>query len=242
MEEEKVELEKEETKDKKGKHAKKQHNGLRVIGIILFILVAIFIGNTIRKFYILNTYTVATSIYKEKDNYKKTITQSNGTKDGVQFTIQGYKKGDKTLVTSMLSGERKLVSYYDAQTKESIVKIDSNGDKVAIVKQDEDMSPAPSIDITGWYTTDSAWLNFLMALQSKITSEECNGKQCYKIEINGAKIWIDKETHLDTKTINGYTKNSQGVETPNIQDYEYEFDTVTDEQVKKPDITGYKVQ
>ena len=69
---------------------------LQIIVISMIMLVAIFIGNTIRKFYIFNTYMAVTNEYSTKENYKKILIQYE--EDEVGFAVMGYKKGDKTLV------------------------------------------------------------------------------------------------------------------------------------------------
>ena len=60
------------TKKQEEKQEKQGHHVLRIIGMILFIVVAIYVGNVIRNFYILNTHMVATNEYSTKDNYKET--------------------------------------------------------------------------------------------------------------------------------------------------------------------------
>ena len=61
MEEEKEVKVEEIKKVNTKKQEKKGHHVLRIIGMILFIVVAIYVGNVIRNFYILNTHMVATN-------------------------------------------------------------------------------------------------------------------------------------------------------------------------------------
>ena len=71
MEKEKKVTKKEKVQTKKKdvkveEKEKKQHVGLTIIGIIFLIIVVCFIIVTLRKFYILNTYAIATKEYMKK--------------------------------------------------------------------------------------------------------------------------------------------------------------------------------
>lgn len=245
MEEEvKVEKTGKEEKTKKvgqkNKEEKKGHNVLRVIGLMIFILVAIYVGNVIRNFYILNTYMAATNEYSTKDNYKETRITYEG--DEPYVVMVGYKNGDKTLVEIEARGKRKTIAYYDKKTQESIVKFSVEDNKVALVKKEE-WAPAPSLAEIKPFGGLSAWENFLLALRSTIGSENYRGKECYKINIFGySELWVEKESGLIIRTSSGFIENSEGIRKPMYYDYDYEFGTVTDKDVAKPDLTGYKIQ
>lgn len=241
MEEENVKKEeKAEVKDKKGKHTeKKKHNGLRVIGIVLFILVAIFIGNTIRKYYVFNTYMLATNEYETKDNFKKVQTRYRNNVPDVVVT--GYQKEDKTLIKTAIENKTALVRYYDKKTKEEITKYEARQEKVATVEKEK--QPTQELQVVGFYGEMSAWSNLLQALRSTIISENYKGKECYKITRDGElELWIEKATGLVIKMSSGYVKHSDGSIESLYYEMDYEFGTVTDEDVAKPDLKGYKIQ
>lgn len=215
---------------------------LQIIVISMIMLVAIFIGNTIRKFYIFNTYMAVTNEYSTKDNYKKILIQYE--EDEVGFAVMGYKKGDKTLVKMYSEDNTKTISYYDKKKQESITKVEVGKDKVAFVKQ-EDEAPVlvSSVAYIESFTEISAWQNFLLALHSKIVSETYKGKECYKITAYGdLEQWVDKETGLIVRQSGGYYQSKDGTMTRIYHEYNYQFGIVTDEDVKKPDLTGYKIE
>ena len=213
-----------------------KHIGLRTLGIIILVILAIFIGITIRKFYLINTYILAMAEYAKSNNYYIEITNDNVRK------IQQYYKDGKSVAIMTPTDTRMLYTYYDSKTKESIIRFDSDGDKVALVSV-TDNKPVPTVQIVQIYGNEmTTWQKLLTAALSRVRTEEYNGKECYKIETQGMKVWIDKETYLTVGLTSGYMKNSDGTEEPMITNYEYEFGTVTDEQVAKPDLTGYKVQ
>lgn len=215
---------------------------LQIIVISIIMLVTIFIGNTIRKFYIFNTYMAVTNEYSTKENYKKILIQYE--EDEVGFAVMGYKKGDKTLVKMYSEDNTKTISYYDKKKQESITKVEVGKDKVAFVKQ-EDEAPVlvSSVAYIESFTEISAWQNFLLALHSKIVSETYKGKECYKITAYGdLEQWVDKETGLIVRQSGGYYQYKDGTMKRLYHEYNYQFGIVTDEDVKKPDLTGYKIQ
>lgn len=243
MEEEKeVKVEKTEEvvqKNKEERPEKKRHNVLRVIGMIIFILVAIYVGNVIRNFYIINTHMIATNEYSTADNYKRTMVQYRGNDPYAIITV--YRKGDKSIEKiAVVQDNAKMTQYYDKQKKEAILAFDSR--KVAVVEQNTHDRTA-TVAIIRTFENLSAWQNFLLSLRTIITTEEYKGKECYKINIIGySEIWVDKETGLEIRKYDGYSKNSEGIRKSIYNDFDYEFGTVTDEDVKRPDLTGYKIQ
>ena len=74
----------------------------------------------------------------------------------------------------------------------------------------------------------------IFAATSKITSAQINSKDCYLISPCGTNwlMFIDKETGLLVREINGEY----------ITDYNYKFNVVTDEYIKRPDTTGYVIK
>ena len=73
-------------------------------------------------------------------------------------------------------------------------------------------------------------------LETKITTDEVNSKECYRLYIkDDLQAYINKEDFVAIRTINGDTYQPQDV-------VEYSFNTVTDEEVAKPDINGYTIE
>lgn len=73
------------------------------------------------------------------------------------------------------------------------------------------------------------WLrdNYLLkSITSRITTTEYNNKEYYKIETSGSTLWIDKDTGLINRQINGF----------GIAEFAYEFDVVKDNDIVKPSI------
>ena len=67
---------------------------------------------------------------------------------------------------------------------------------------------------------------------ANISHEKLNGKKCIVFTINDEKAYYDEQTSLHVRTV---SKNS-------IVDIKYEFDVVTDEDIKLPNLNEYILQ
>ena len=101
-----------------------------------------------------------------------------------------------------------------------------------------------------------------MSLTTRVTTENCNGKECYKLELSKMVIdnknegkksidkykrteYIDKNIglvvrYIDTENINLIPVNK---EEPlgHVTDYKYEFGNVKDEEFIEPDKSEYTI-
>ena len=90
--------------------------------------------------------------------------------------------------------------------------------------------PAPSV--MGY--TEEKEIRFLMSLNIlwQIGVEQYNGKDCYYIKEGESEFFIEKESGLILHSLyNGKIDRK----------IDYTFDTVTDENIKKPDLSEYKL-
>ena len=89
-----------------------------------------------------------------------------------------------------------------------------------------------------------------MPIFSTISSEKCNGKDCYRIVLysfgdnDGTIYYIEKETGLLLRSIgvSSMYANVDGEKYDMITDYQYEFDVVTEEAFIEPDISEYNIE
>lgn len=207
---------------------KKKMKLRKKILIIILIVVIIFFIITLRKFIILSKIKKLSEEYINKNNFYAEIysLENNGS-----ITIRkSYNKGSKYLTKIDILGKdvneiRKLTVYNDQDGQTGI--IESGEGKKSILDE----------DVLGGEITINACLeqptDFLQKIEfsvlSKITTEEYSYKECYLIEFpEGVRYWVDKETGLILREINAGTVN----------DFYYEFDTVKDEDIAKPDITN----
>lgn len=107
----------------------------------------------------------------------------------------------------------------------------NGNDKIAIVQREEEKEITDGFEVGNNLVkcAYNYWLydNYLLkAITSRITTDECNNKECYKIETNGLILWIDKDTGLINRQINGF----------GVAEIDYAFDVVNNNDIIKPSI------
>ena len=81
----------------------------------------------------------------------------------------------------------------------------------------------------------------IMKIFSIITSDTVNGEKCYKINTSGLITWYSKESGMILKAQN-CKKVIDGKEYDCISEFkDWKFNELTDEDVTRPNLTGYEV-
>jgi len=198
-----------------------------LVVLALLIVFAIFI---LRKYIIINNLISASKNYIGKTNFR--VDTYSLTNDTVTLT-KILNKEDNFLSThktysNNISEIRNLTVYN--KDNEKIGIIESGEDKIALLNGNI------AIGTTGINTIsefDDIKFKIPLAFTSKITIEECNGKECYLIELSkDYKIWVEKETGIIVREM----------DIEYITNRNYTFDVVKDEDIIKPDISDCKVQ
>ena len=208
---------------------------LMVLGIIIAILVVIVLVHTIRNYMIITDLQNKISQYADSVNY---YTKSIATvKDGT-ITMEYYRKDNNQVVflERNLNGTINKVAMYN------------NGEKTDTFTQTPDTKIAQlnsgtimSIGIYNHLETENNWQTFLGSMFASVKSTNYNGKDCYIIKgfmsstsltFEGAETYIEKDTGLFIKDIEGET----------ITEKEYEFDNVDDSIFVEPDISQYTLK
>ena len=197
--------------------------------IVALILCAILVICIVRKFIIITNLVNEAKEYVNKTNYYA-IVQSlqNGNvnmaksynKDGNYLnTIKNYGKDNQD--------ERGLVKY--KKDNEEIGIIYSGQEKIAILNE----TVLANISVVNIFSTFDNFLPRLqLAAMSRITTDNYGNVECYLIELKNWKMWVEKDTGLVIREING------GM----VSERFYEFDIVKDEDIIKPDISDCKIQ
>lgn len=234
------------TRDKREvKYIKKYSNKMKVLKTIILAIVLIYIGIIGYKFIVIKSMQDKIKEYSSITNFH--ITKKSYCYDTVT-TQEIFHKDDNYLgrikSISECRDDREIIS-----TKSGNNYITSGQAKVAVLNS---MSLTARDKVYNNLETESAW-EFIYGLvfSSKISSVKCNDKDCYKIENfkvsgmlypeYGMCLYIDKETGLIVRVEEGVPDNNGKMYTQ-VSDYKYEFNTVTDEDLKEPDISEYKVQ
>lgn len=148
--------------------------------------------------------------------------------EGKMTVTEAYCKQKKALVKitsySKDLGEVKQTLYKSGEERISLI---DNG-KTKVLNKMGDISVQPVA-----FTSEFFLENLYTAITTNVNKIELNGKECYMIRDGNTEKFIDVNTGLAIKMIDN--QNNKTV------DYEYEFGTVTDSDIVKPDTTGYIV-
>ena len=209
---------------------------LKIIGIILLIVIAIFLIHTIRNYVIISDLQNKISKYANSTNYRtKSVTTEN---DGSVVTMEYYKKDNKEVVfmERNLNGEIAKISIYNNGERKDTFYDNKEG-KTVQLNTDNFMS----VNIYNFMESDSKWQTLFGSIFANIKSANCDGKDCYIIKgflsskslnSTNSETYIEKDTGLYFKTIDG----------ENISKREYEFDKVGDSIFVEPDIVLYTIK
>lgn len=213
----------------------------KIILIVMLILLVIFLIVTARKIIIIKTLQNKVKPYMQSDNYYAMKSDYYG--NSIQI-YQTYKKGNTSLSTvKSLSenGTKSLISYINDEINHIYMEVP--GDKIAILKGN---GIPGSLQIEGLASQNLGQF-MIMSVFSNVKSEECNGKQCYKIEVAYSltspkmTIYFDKDTGLKVRDFNGTSGENEN-KINIVSDYRYEFNNVKDNDLKEPDISEYTIQ
>lgn len=232
---------------------------IKAVLMTIGILIAIFVVWYLRQFVIVQTIASKAEKSLQSNNfYKETRQILSDNKVSVEKTY--YKDGKAKTVWEIYSDEEietNYIKYSSKDAEESITIIPSEnkvnietGEFVKIMNKEWNLKNASYLyngGITG--TIAKLGTAFRMSIH---TDTRQIGREYYVItnRFENDKIWetwIDKDTGLTLKTINrnsvrNFIEGTDIVkeERDLIQEYQYKFDIVTDEDVKVPDLTNYE--
>ena len=205
---------------------------LKWILLILFVILIIVITLITRKMIIISNLQNKISQYKESSNYyAKILAYFEESKE----ITECYVKEDSYLSTIIHNNTGKVVEYCDGKIVNTYIDT-IDGEKIL------EVNGVPDKILVADYLAN---IDKFKSIFISIKSEKYNEQDCYYIEFsqNTDKIgvYINKETGLPMKACNGMSTNSNGEKFDNFIEYQYEFDVVTNEDIKEPDITGYQM-
>lgn len=214
---------------------------LIVISVLLLVIVVI-VG---RKMIILASLDKKISEYENSKNlYSKVVTSTERVKSQ---TIETYYKEDKmkyVIETEQKDGSfNKIIQVTNSNERKVFFE---NEKTVAIYHEDNNViEEIPKfMNYAKSYTLSERLLNSVF---SNIKNKEVEGKRCYEISSlknsnilyeEGTEkmlIYIEKETALPIKIIQIIHGNEY------ITNYEYKFDSITEEDMAEPNISEYKI-
>ncbi len=221
------------TKKKNNKKEKSNHTFLKFIFIVFAIIAFAYVAIVIHNATLMKEIMNKLSNTKDMNNYHCVVTSYEGSEKNT--TIDVYKKDNISKVT-FKDGEHEMVMWKNEQTNEGLV-LYPNQMKVGMYNANEVLG----FTVESFYTDDQSYLN-VVCLSSFIYTSEFNGKKCYVINHLGDEIWIDKETGNVVKTKGGVVIKEDGTElTTSVEYTDWKVNSVTDEEVAKPDLVGYTI-
>ena len=254
-------------KDKKAvKYFKKYRKKLRILRIILLIILTIFIVNTARKMIIIQSMQNKIMQYERVDNF---YIKSYYYQGDIIYFSEIYNKGNKykaknsNLWFADNNTRLEIFEVYGNEENENWYRIDNYNDKdkakkTATLNKDGSSKTLKRILGMSNFETNNFWELLLMAISSDISSESCNGKECYRISYTFFTVcpttpilwqqehymqiyYLEKETGLPIRSINNRDVEINHGNKEQTLDFEYDFGNVTDDDIKEPNINEYEI-
>lgn len=202
----------------------------KILLVVLAVLI-LYLIYVIRNFIIFSNLVNLSKEYSTKTNY---LVNMYSVQNNNISIMKSYNKDEQYLTVL----ETKVD---DVNEIRKLTKFRSDSDSVAII-QAGDKKYAMSDDnvlgslqvVTFVSITDMNILQKLFfSTITKVSTEECNNKECYFIEMfDGWKLWIDKENGTIIREINGGF----------VTERRYQFDVVKNENIVKPDISDCEIK
>lgn len=212
---------------------KRYNRKLKILGTILLFIVMIFVILTARKIFIIADLQHKSLAYLDSDNFYMRIYYHSGSSFNIGET---YRLGNRTLTRYTHLDKDKttemVISYDGKKTKNFI----TNGEIKVIDERESNLNP---VMISPHIYASNTWELMFLAVTSSIKSVRCNDQDCYLINLYGVTEYINKETGLTVKSLNGISKTQDGTYDI-VADYYFEFGKVTEEDLKEPDSREYK--
>lgn len=170
-------------------------------------------------------------LYNIKESYNNTSLKNNWYyySESEDTIMEIWRKGTTwKMNTRQKNGNGNVTFWKDTITDEAYVFFEGDVKKYSIDKGGM-ISNLPTVSLD----TNDEKVRFLMAATPIlwIGTDKYDGIDCYFIEMEGQKEYIDKETGL---LLGIFQNNKQ------IRSVEYKFGEVTDEDVAKPDLSQYE--
>lgn len=209
----------------------KKKSIIKFIVIIICLIIIVFVGNLIRKTYIIAKYEKNNQKYNEITNfYRKCMTDDYAISENWRKgNVSLYKRTSEDGVRMIYRNDDEKIGWIIVDTK-----TDNNVNKSAVKIGEENFENLilPNASFGG-IGTENIWQCLQFAFMSTVTTGEYSGIKCYKIKaFNDWIEYVNKENYLCIRSING------GTDTGLI---EYRFNEVTDDDLKLPDFSDFQV-
>lgn len=212
-----------EKNEKEVNYIKKFKKRMNILKLVIALILIIFIGGIIRETFIMCSLANKSRKINTDNYYIKIYSYYQDS----MFITESYNK-DKSYLT--------VIKKYSPDFERKFTYYKKENEQVNLFEQND--IKIQSADIIGGEinisaaTTNDIFSNIQTAMISSIDKATANGKECYVLKIKNQERFIDKETGLLVRVIDNDT----------ITDYYYEFNVVKNQNIQKPDVTGYVLQ
>lgn len=228
----KVNSEKLETKEVN--FMKKYKRKLKILGGIILFAVIIYLVSIMRNFIIISSLDSKKNKNWNSDNYHITRHYYNG--DRLNIYDIKYKDGKylSESISLTIDETTKLIEYSDGNTTNMYFETESG----KFAKLNIENSMLSYIDGT---LLNTLFNRITLSFIFNVKEEECNGVSCYYIFGKDYKEYINKDTGLCVRRADTRITSELGTFNT-LVDHQYEFGTVTDEDLVPPDISEYEIR
>lgn len=221
--------------EKEVKFMKKYKRKLKILGGIILFAVIIYLASVIRNFVIFSSLDSKKNKNWNSDNYHVTRHYYDG--DKLNIADVKYKDGKYLSETISLSleGPIKMIEYSDGKTV--TIYYETSSGKFAQLNRSSSM--LSYIDGT---LLNSKLHRIILSFMFNVKKEKCNGVDCYYIYGDEYKEYINKDTGLCVRRADTMLVSENTGTFSTLVDNNYEFGTVTDEDLVPPDISEYEIR
>ena len=147
------------------------------------------------------------------------------------MTSEIWRKDNLGLLKLTLEDETRMIHFGEDY---NWIIVDSKDGKTAVKMTKEGGGIEIQTLVPGTLTMENFWHTIMIAFSSKITTENINDIECYKVYLKEDwQMFISKNDFLVMREINGSTDT--GV-------IEYKLNEVRDEEVIMPNLAGYTIR
>ena len=216
---------------------KKNHKVLKIMLLIILLILIIFIINTVRNYIIISKIFDKQLELAKITNYSFTKEQYTESKESEKIVLEFYRKNNNHMMVSKKT-DGTLITWSNEETKESIIMMPNT--MQAVVNN----VGGVYIDIPATVHSDSEnteGIKLMCSALSIILPDKIDNEECYYMNLSGYEMWVSKDTGLRLKEYQGH-ENIDGKKHKCVIEYKnYKFNEVKEEDVARPNLTGYEI-
>ena len=219
--------------------------------LVILVVLLVFIIMTARKMIILASLDDKVSEYQNSKNiYSRTVLNNDKLKSQ---TVEVYVKDDvmkQVIKTEKLDGTaNRIIQITYPDERKFYTESETSKEMRSYKENNSGLSKGAIVNFAETYTLFEKLANSITA---NIKTEMVDGKECYVISSlynsnilydQGTEkmlIYLEKDTGLAVKRI--AIVNKDGNKNEYITNYEYKFNSVTDNDIAEPDISEYEIK